>query len=40
MACHAPLDADPDRWSTPQLPYTPKVKFDKPLVKMSGGCGG
>ena len=32
--------ADPDRWQTPQLPFTPKVKFDKPLPKVSGGCGG
>jgi rhodanese-related sulfurtransferase len=32
--------ADPDRWHTPQLPFTPKVKFDKPLPKVSGGCGG
>jgi rhodanese-related sulfurtransferase/uncharacterized membrane protein YedE/YeeE len=32
--------ADPDRWSTPQLPFTPKVHFEKPIIKISGGCGG
>ncbi len=39
LGAHYPA-ADPDRWQTPQLPFTPKVKFDKPLPKVSGGCGG
>jgi rhodanese-related sulfurtransferase len=32
--------AHPDLLSTPQLAFTPKVKFDRPLTKVSGGCGG
>lgn len=32
--------ADPDPWNTPIPKFTPKVKFEKPVVKISGGCGG
>jgi rhodanese-related sulfurtransferase len=32
--------AHPDILTTPQLAFTPKVKFDRPVIKVSGGCGG
>jgi rhodanese-related sulfurtransferase len=32
--------ADPDPWHTPQLEFTPKVKFDRPVMPVRGGCGG
>jgi hypothetical protein len=32
--------AHPDILTTPQLAFVPKVKFDRPVIKVSGGCGG
>lgn len=32
--------ARPDILHTAQLAFTPKVKFEKPIIKVSGGCGG
>jgi len=32
--------SNPDRWTTPQLAFTPKVTFDRPVIKVKGGCGG
>lgn len=32
--------AHPDMLTTPRLAFTPKVKFDRPVLKVSGGCGG
>ncbi len=32
--------SNPDRWTTPEPVFKAKVKFDRPLLKVSGGCGG
>lgn len=32
--------AHPDILSAPKLAFTPKVKFDRPVLKVSGDCGG
>ncbi|MFO0907165.1 MAG: YeeE/YedE thiosulfate transporter family protein [Isosphaeraceae bacterium] len=32
--------AHPDILTTPRLAFTPRVKFDRPVIKVSGGCGG
>ena len=32
--------SNPNRWTTPQVAFIPKVKFDRPIIKVKGGCGG
>lgn len=39
LGAHYPA-SNPDRWTTPQIAFTPKVKFERPIIKVKGGCGG
>lgn len=32
--------SNPDRWVVPEPPFTPKVKLERKIVKVKGGCGG
>jgi uncharacterized protein len=32
--------SSPDRWTVPEPPFTPKVKLERKVVKVKGGCGG